>query len=375
MEWIHERAGWPNLTWNDAALSASLGAVRHRQGRLFGRMRSLGFQLRNEARVETLTTEVVSSAAIEGELLDSEEVRSSVARHLGLETGGRVRAGRDVEGIVEILLDATREYNRPLDAERLFSWHSALFPTGRSGIRRITVGAWRTDESGPMQVISGPMGREKVHFRAPAAQRLSREMQRFFEWFETDHAIDPVVKAAVAHFRFVTIHPFDDGNGRIARALADMALARAEDSPDRYYSMSTQIESERSAYYEQLEQHQRGNLDITGWVEWFLACLGRSLEGAEDMLARVLYRARFWQMAGSPRLNARQHSVVERMLGNFEGHLNTSKYAKLTGCSNDTALRDIRELLDWGIIVKNPGGGRSTSYRLIELHETDFGLD
>ncbi len=369
MEWIHERPGWPNLTWDDAALSASLGAVRHRQGRLLGRMKSLGFELRSEARVETLTTEVVSSSAIEGELLDSDEVRSSVARRLGLETGGLVRAGRDVEGIVEILLDATREYNRRLDAERLFSWHAALFPTGRSGIRRITVGAWRADESGPMQVISGPMGREKVHFQAPAAGRLPGEMERFFEWFDTDCGVDPVVTAAVAHFRFVTIHPFDDGNGRIARAIADMALARAEDSPDRYYSMSTQIESERSSYYEQLERHQRGSLDITGWIDWFIACLGRSLEGAEDTLARVLYRARFWQMADSYRLNARQRAVLGRMLGDFEGHLNTSKYAKLAGCSSDTALRDIRELLDREIIVKNRGGGRSTSYRLIELHD------
>ena len=367
MEWIHERPGWPQLTWDHAALSTSLGAVRHRQGRLFGRMKSLGFELQSEARLETLTTEVVSSSAIEGELLDSEEVRSSVARHLGLETGGRVPAGRDVEGIVEVLLDATREYNRPLDAERLFSWHAALFPTGRSGIRRITVGAWRTDDSGPMQVVSGPMGREHVHFQAPAAQRVPGEMERFLKWFDTDHAVDPVVKAAVAHFRSVTIHPFDDGNGRIARAIADMALARAEDSPDRYYSMSNQIESERSSYYEQLERHQRGTLDITGWIDWFLACLGRSLDGAENTLARVLYRARFWQTAGAYRLNARQRLVLERMLGDFKGYLNTSKYAKLAKCSNDTALRDIRQLLNCGIIVKNAGGGRSTSYRLIEL--------
>ena len=369
MEWIHERLEWPNFTWDDAALTATLGSVRHRQGRLLGRMRSIGFELRSEARLETLTTEVVTSSAIEGELLNPEEVRSSIARRLGLDAGGLVPSGRDVEGIVEMMLDATREYHRPLTTERLFSWHAALFPTGRSGIRRITFAAWRTDDSGPMQVISGPMGREKVHIQAPAAQRLPREMERFLEWFNTEDAIDPVLKAALAHFWFVTIHPFDDGNGRIARAIADMSLARADESPDRYYSMSSQIESERSSYYERLERRQRGELDITEWMEWFLACLGRALESAEEALSAVLYKARFWEMVGRHRVNERQRAVLHRMLGDFEGQLGTSKYAKLAKCSTDTALRDIRELLDRGIIVKNPAGGRSTSYRLAHVDD------
>lgn len=367
MEWIHERADWPSFSWDSAALTTSLAAVRHRQGEVLGRMRSLGFDLRSEARLATLTTDVVTSSAIEGELLSREEVRSSIARHLGLETGGFVPPGRDVEGIVEVMLNATREYDSPLTEDRLLSWHAALFPTGRSGVRRITVGAWRTDNSGPMQVLSGPMGCEKIHFVAPAAQRLPHEMERFLEWFNTDSDVDPVLRAALAHFWFVTVHPFDDGNGRIARAIADMSLARADQSAERYYSMSSQIESERSSYYNQLERLQRGDLDITEWMRWFLACLGRSLEGAEEKLAAVLYKARFWEMIGRHSINERQRAVLHRMLGDFEGHLNTSKYAKLAKCSNDTALRDIRELLDLGIVVRNAGGGRSTSYRLVSL--------
>ena len=371
MQWIHERPDWPSFRWDNAALTTSLASLRHRQGQLLGRMRSLGFDLRSEARLETLTAEVVTSSAIEGEFLSTEEVRSSIARRLGLDTGGLVLPGRDVDGIVEMMLDATREYDSPLTADRLFSWHAALFPTARSGMRRIAVGAWRTDDSGPMRVVSGPMGRENVHFEAPAAQRVPHEIERFLEWYNGDSGIDPVLRAALAHFWFVTVHPFDDGNGRIARAIADMSLARADDSADRYYSMSSQIESERKSYYDQLERRQRGGLDITEWMEWFLACLGRSIERAEDKLAAVLYKARFWEMVGRHHINERERAVLHRMLGDFKGHLNTSKYAKLAKCSTDTALRDIRELLDLGIVVKNPGGGRSTSYRLTRLEDSD----
>jgi Fic family protein len=366
MTYIHERPDWPNFTWDSKALSGPLAAVRHKQGRHLGRMEALGFDLRTEASLSALTEEVVKSSAIEGEHLDPEEVRSSIARKLGLDVAGLAQAGRDVDGVVEMMLDATREYDTPLTAERLFGWHAALFPTGRSGMHRITVGAWRTDEGGPMQVVSGPIGKERVHFQAPAASRLEGDMQRFLEWFESAIAIDPVLKAGIAHFWFVTIHPFDDGNGRIGRAIADMALSRADNTKDRFYSMSSGIETQRKEYYLQLESAQRSNLDITAWLAWFLQCLDQTIEDAEATLGAVLHKAKLWQRINPTPVNERQRMVINRMLDNFKGHLTTSKYAKLAKCSNDTALRDIRELLDRGIIVKNEGGGRSTSYRLAE---------
>ena len=364
MAWIHEHSDWPEFRWNHEMVAVKLGSVRHRQGQLVGRMQSLGFDLQQEAGLDTLTADAVTTSAIEGERLNEADVRSSIARRLGLDAGGLGPRNRSADGIVDVLLDATREYRQPLSGPRLCSWHAALFPTGRSGIRAITVGEWRTDATGPMQVISGPMGRETVQFEAPAAHRLPHEMERFLSWFNEVPAIDPVVHAAIAHFWFVTIHSFDDGNGRIARAIADMALARADGSPERYYSMSSQIESERSAYYEQLQHHQQASLDISGWIEWFIDCLGCSLERAEASLSAVLARARFWQAAAKYPLNDRQRAVLHRMLGDFAGHLNTSKYAKLAQCSTDTALRDIRELLQWGLVVRNPGGGRSTSYSI-----------
>ena len=370
MEWIYQQPDWPRFRWDD--VTTLLASLRFRQGRLLGRMRSLGFELRSEARLDTLTTDVVTSSAIEGELLSPEEVRSSIARRLGLDAGGLVASGRDVDGIVEMMIDATRNYAAPLTAERLCSWHAALFPTARSGMQRITVGAWRTDHSGPMEVLSGPMGREKVHFRAPAAQQVPREMDRFLEWYNGASDIDPVLRAALAHFWFVTVHPFDDGNGRIARAITDMSLARADDSADRYYSTSSQIEAEQSAYYDHLERRQRGTLDVTEWISWFLGCLERSLETAEAKLSTVISRAQFWEMVGRHSINERQRAVLHRMLGDFKGHLNSSRYAKLAGCSTDTALRDIRELLDLGIVVRNPGGGRSTSYRLVRLEREGY---
>ncbi len=369
MAFIHEQSGWPESSWDGGALSGVLAAVRHRQGRHLGKMETLGFEVRADANLAALTDEVVKSSAIEGEHLDPKEVRSSIARRLGLDVAGLPRPGRQVEGIVEMMLDATRNSEVTLTAERLFGWHAALFPTGRSGIRRITVGAWRTAEAGPMRVVSGPLSREKVHYEAPMAGRLESEMESFLQWFNTPSQIDPVLKAAVAHLWFVSIHPFEDGNGRIARAIADMALSQADGTRDRFYSMSSGIEKERKEYYLQLESAQRGDRDITQWLVWFLGCLDRTLEDAGEKLSSVLHKAKLWQRINLNPVNERQRKIINRMLDDFKGHLTTSKYAKLAKCSNDTALRDIRELLERGIIAKNEGGGRSTSYRLAEPDE------
>jgi len=367
VSYIHEKADWPNLKWNGVKLLPLLADVRHRQGRLLGRMEGLGFRLRAEASLTTLTADVIKSSAIEGELLDAEQVRSSIARRLGLDFGGNIKSSRDVEGVVEMMLDATQKYAEPLTAERLFGWHASLFPTGRSGMRRITVGAWRPADIGPMQVVSGPMGREKIHFEAPASDRLEREVSAFLEWFEAANGIDLVLKAGIAHFWFVTIHPFEDGNGRISRAIADMALARAEGTIERFYSMSTQIEAEKKQYYLNLEQNQKGGVDITSWLEWFLGCLGRAVAGAEDGLASVLRKAKTLERINSQSpVNERQRKVINRLLDGFEGKLSTSKYAKLAKCSTDTALRDIGILVKRGVLIQDTGGGRNTSYRLAE---------
>lgn len=366
MRYIDERPGWPEFTWDGDALAAPLAAVRHKQGRLLGRMEVLGFELRAEASLTVLTSDVVTSSAIEGETLNPDEVRSSIARRLGLDAAGLPKAGRDVEGVVEMMLDGTRNFLKPLTKKRLFDWHASLFPTGRSGMRKITVGAWRRKEDGPMRVVSGPYGRERVHFEAPEAGRLNSEMAAFFKWFNAPASVDPVLKAALAHFWFVTIHPFEDGNGRIARAIADMALARADGTKDRFYSMSSQIEAERKDYYLRLEAAQRGDVHITSWLEWFLGCLDRAIGGAEAALGAVLYKAKLWQQINRRPVNDRQRLVINRLLNGFKVFLTTSKYAKLTKCSSDTALRDIQELLGRRILVQNPGGGRSTSYRLGE---------
>jgi len=364
MTWIHERDDWPHLRWDQTTLAPKLANVRHRQGRLLGRMEALGFDLKQEASLRTLTADVVKSSAIEGEILEPEEVRSSIARRLGIDVGGLPPASRDVEGIVEMMLDATQHYDAPLNAERLFGWHAALFPTGRSGIHKITVGAWRTEDAGPMQVVSGALGKEKVHFEAPEASRLPREMDAFLSWFEQETRTDPVIKAGIAHLWFVTVHPFEDGNGRIARAIADMALARADQTRERFYSMSSRIESERKSYYEQLERQQRSDTDISPWLDWFLDCLDHAIGQADETLGAVLYKARVWDQANLKPVNERQRLVLNRMLDDFKGFMNTSKYARLARCSTDTALRDIRDLLDRGLLIQNEGGGRSTSYRL-----------
>ena len=366
MAYIHELAGWPELHWDEQALAKRLAAVRFRQGCLLGRMGVIGFELRQEASVTSLTQEVVRNSAIEGEVLSTDEVRSSITRRLGLETAGLPHPSPTVEGVVELMLDATRNFDRPLTAERLFGWHAALFPAGHSGIQRITVAAWRTGTAGPMRVVSGAVGKERVHFEAPAATRIEGEMARFIVWFNTVSGVDPVIKAAVAHFWFVTIHPFADGNGRIARAIADMALARADGSGDRFYSMSSAIEAERKEYYTQLESAQHGSLDITAWIAWFLGCLGRAIDGAEEMLESVIWKANLWQKINKKPVNDRQRNVINRMLDDWQGAMTTSKYAKLVKCSTDTALRDIQELQDRAILIKNSAGGRSTSYRLAE---------
>lgn len=365
MAYIHELTEWPEFKWDMQSLAKTLAKVRYQQGKHLGKMESLGFDLRTQASLTALTNEVVKSSAIEGEDLDSDEVRSSIASRLGLDVAGLAKPDRAVEGIVEMTLDATQNFAKPLTAERLYGWHAALFPTGRSGMCRITVGAWRTGKAGPMQVVSGPIGRERIHFQAPDAERLNDEMKKFFIWFNRCSDIDPVIKAAVAHLWIVTIHPFDDGNGRIARAITDMALSRADQSKERFYSMSAAIEAERKRYYIQLESAQRGSLDITAWLAWFLTCLDRAIDTSDTMLASVLRKSRLWQRINTKPVNQRQRLVINRMLEHdWQGHLNTSKYAKLAKCSTDTALRDITELLARGILIKNEGGGRSTSYRL-----------
>lgn len=370
---IHERPDWPRFRWDAGALATLLAAVRHRQGRLLGRVQSLGFDLRTEANLVTLTSDVVKSSAIEGEILPPDEVRSSIARRLGLDTAGLPRAGRAVDGFVEVMLDATQRAGTPLTRERLFGWHAALFPTGRSGLRRITVGAWRPVEGGTMQVVSGPAGRERVHFEAPAGDRIDAEMGRFLDWIDAPGEVDPVIVAGIAHLWFVTIHPFEDGNGRIARAIADRMLALADGTHERFYSMSTRIEAERKGYYNALESAQRGDLDVTAWLEWFLECLGRAIEGADRTLAAVLHKAAIWDRIRERPVNARQQQVVNRMLDDFQGFLTTSKYAAIAKCSQDTALRDIRELLERGVLLRNPAGGRSVSYRLARLDEMPDG--
>ena len=354
------------MNWDRERLAEPLAALRLRQGRLIGHMEALGSRLRTEAVLETLTSDVLKTSEIEGERLDLGQVRSSIARKLGVNIGALKPADRNVEGVVEMVLDATRRYDRPLTASRLFGWQAALFPTGRSGLRKIRTGRWRDDRSGPMQVVWGPMLREKVHFEAPAAARLSREMQTFLRWFNGRPQGDAVMKAALAHLWFVTLHPFDDGNGRIARAIADVALARSEGSPQRFYSMSAQIRQERNAYYAILEQTQRGGLDITPWMEWFLGCLDRAIRHAQTALQGVLGKARFWEKFAATSLNDRERKVVNRLLDGFDGKLTTSKYAKLTRCSQDTALRDIVHLMERGILRRGGAGGRSTNYELVK---------
>jgi len=365
MSYIYENKDWPRMTWSHERLAGKLAGVRHRQGRLIGRMEALGFSLQSEAVLQTLTSDILKSNEIEGEKLDRNQVQSSVARRLGIDVGGLVPVDRYVEGVVEMMLDATGHYADPLTEKRLFAWHAALFPTGHSGLTRIVVGRWRGVQSEPMQVVSGPIGREKVHYQAPEVKHIAEEMDAFLKWFNAHPTIDPVLAAGLAHLWFVTIHPFEDGNGRIARAIADMALARSENSSQRFYSMSTQIRKERNAYYDILEKSQKGGLDITPWLEWFLGCLDRAIGGAEEILAGIFHKARFWECQAGESLNDRQRLILNRLLDGLKGNLTSSKWAKLAKCSQDTALRDIDDLVKRGVLVKKPGGGRSTSYALV----------
>lgn len=365
-KYIHQLPNWPEFHWNQNKLVQLLAEVRHRQGRLLGRMEGLGFHLQAEATLQTLTLDVIKSSEIEGEILDREQVRSSIARRLGMEIAGLVPTDRHVEGIVEMMLDATQNYKDELTDERLFGWHAALFPTGRSGMHKIVAGAWRDNtKDDPMQVVSGPMGKEMVHYEAPASEVLEKEMKRLCDWFNKEYSIDPVMKAAIAHFWFITIHPFDDGNGHIARAIADMQLTRADGTPQRFYSMSAQIRKERTDYYNILEETQKGTLDITRWIEWFFGCLDRALSSTDDTLAVVLKKAKFWEKHAESSFNERQVLLLNKLLNGFEGKLNSSKWAKIARCSQDTALRDIQNLTDRKILIKEPSGGRSTSYVLV----------
>jgi Fic family protein len=366
MTYLHELPDWPRFNWDQEKLAPKLAAVRHRQGRLIGRMEALGFTLRKEAVLQTLTLDVLKSSEIEGEILNPEQVRSSIARRLGMDIAGAVPADRHVEGVVEMMLDATQSFDTSLTTERLFGWHAALFPTGRRGIHKIIVGAWRNDSNGPMQVVSGPTGREKVHFEAPKAERLAAEMKIFISWANKKNDDDPVLKAALAHLWFVTLHPFDDGNGRIARAIADWALARSENSAQRFYSMSAQIRLERKDYYDALEKTQKYALDITAWMEWFLDCLDRAITGTESTLADVFRKARFWEKNAGKSINDRQRLLLNRLLDGFDGKLTSTKWAKIAKCSQDTAQRDIQTLIEQGMLAKDAAGGRSTSYSLAE---------
>lgn len=364
--YIYQKAAWPDFTWNSDDFLELLSEARNLQGRLLGKMETLGFDLKNEAFLDTLTQDVLKTSEIEGEFLNPEQVRSSIARRLGMEIAGAVESDRYVEGVVEMMLDATQNCFEPLNAERLFDWHAALFPTGRSGIYKITVADWRKDTSGPMQVVSGALGKEKVHFQAPDSDLIEEEMNRFIDWFNTQQ-MELVVKAAVAHLWFVTIHPFEDGNGRITRALTDMILAQSDKSNQRFYSMSAQIRMERKQYYEMLEKTQKGNLDITDWLVWFLNCLINALKSTDTILTRVFFKAEFWQKHLDTPINERQRKLLNKLMDGFDGKLTSSKWAKIAKCSKDSAVRDINDLIDKGILQKEAAGGRSTNYELVGM--------
>lgn len=369
MRYIHELPGWPEFSWDMNVVAPILSEARFNQGLLLGKVKSLGFPFQALAGLETLAQEVVKSHAIEGAILDTQEVRSSFARRLGVDIGGLTPSNRHVDGLVELMLDATQNYAKPLTAQRLFVWHRLLFPHEISLGRQIEVGSWRTDAAGAMQVVSGYIGKEKIHFVAPSASRIEKEMAAFISWFDSPTPVDPVLKAGIAHFWFVTIHPFEDGNGRIARALADCQLARADGLPQRFYSMSKQIEQERKEYYDIVERTQKGELDITLWLEWFLGCLNRALHTADKEFETTMWKAKVWEQANQFTLNERQRHILNRLLDGFTGKLTSSKYAKMAKCSQDTALRDIRQLMKFGILSQSKASGRSTSYELNELQD------
>ena len=365
--YIWQATDWPSWRYDLAALAQSLADVSRAQGLLMGRLADVGMALRDQASLSALTEDVIKTSEIEGEQLNVESVRSSIARRIGVDIGALAPVDRHVEGVVEMVLDATANCNAGVTRDRLFGWHAALFPTGYSGLVRINVGGWRDDTTGPMQVVSGPLGRQRMHFEAPPADRLQSETDRFINWANSASNEPPLIKAGLAHLWFVTLHPFDDGNGRIARALGDLFLARADGSPQRFYSLSAQIQRERKAYYDILERTQKQSLDVTEWLAWFLETLHRAVEQAQHTLDAVLAKTRFWQRwaaPGSAPLNERQVKLVNRLLDGFEGKLTSSKWASIAKCSPDTALRDITDLLARGVLRKSDAGGRSTSYEL-----------
>ncbi len=367
--YIYLRPDWPNFNWDGAKILTKLSNVRHKQGLLAGKMESLGIQLKDEAFIETLSSDVLNTSEIEGEILDQRQVRSSVASKLGMDIGGVVKAEREVEGIVDIMIDATQNHNKELSKARLFDWHAALFPTGRNSMYRIKVGDWRDDAKGPMRIVSGGMGKPRVHFQAPDAAIVDNEMSQFLSWVNgTDHD-DLVLSAAIAHFWFITIHPFEDGNGRIGRAIADLMLCRSEDRPQRFYSMSAQIKTQKSDYYRELESSQKGPLDITDWILWFLTCLDKAIESSDETVKKTIAKHNFWDQHKSVVFNQRQLHTIKKLFGPFYGKLTTSKWAKINKCSGDTALRDIQDLMLKGVLVKGASGGRSTSYDLAALSE------
>lgn len=363
--YIYKKKDWPHFRWDIDRLLPLLGNARNQQGKLVGKMESLGFELRDEAILDTLTLDITKSSEIEGQILNLDQVRSSIARKLGMNVAGSIPSDRDVEGVVEMMLDATQNYKSSLTKERLFDWHFALFPTVRSGMYKIITGNWRDDSTGPMQVVSGAIGKEKIHFQAPEASAIESEMNQFLNWLNNNNE-EPVIKAALAHLWFVTIHPFEDGNGRIARAITDMLLTRADGIPQRFYSMSAQIRVQRKGYYDILEKTQKGDTDVTQWLEWFLNCLLNALNNAEEVLKNVIFKHNFWNKNSVKIQNERQRLILNKLLDGFEGNLTSSKWAKIAKCSQDTALRDIQDLVEKNILRKSEGGGRSTNYQLVE---------
>jgi Fic family protein len=361
-KYIYQYKNWTQFTWDESRISALLGEVRNLQGKIAGKMSILGFSERDEASLTSLTIDVVKSSEIEGEILNYDQVRSSIANKLGINIGGLKTTDRNVEGVVEMMLDATQNYHKQLSHDRLFGWNAALFPTGYSGMHKLEVGQYRTGE---MQIVSGPIGKEKVHYVAIEPKKLVKEMSTFLDWINGNVNLDPVLKAAVAHFWFIIIHPFDDGNGRIARAITDLLLSRAENSPERFYSMSSQLMIQKKEYYAILQKVQRSDGDITDWIEWFFLCLKNALIHAENGMEKILSKSKFWKIHEGNIFNPRQRIVINKLLDGFEGKMRTSKWATLAKCSSDTALRDIKDLLDMGVFVQEDSGGRSTSYSLV----------
>lgn len=370
--YLHQQPDWPSFRWNSEKLLPLISLVRNRQGRLLGKMSATGFDIRAEANLEILTADVLKSGEIEGEYFNREQVRSSLARRLGLEISGLVPSDRNTDGMVDLMLDATSNFEKPLTQSRLFDWHTWLFPDGKSGVYTVLKGQWRDDSTGPMQVVSGALGKEKVHFEAPSAKSLPYETGLFIDWMNSETETELLLKAGIAHLWFITIHPFEDGNGRIARAISDMLLARSDEQFFRFYSMSTQIRKERSSYYLMLEKTQKGGLDITEWLEWFLLCLLRAIESSDSILGKTRFKHAFWLRHAQTIFNERQKKILDRLLSDFEGNLNTSKWAKIARCSQDTALRDIQDLVAKNVLVKTERSGRSTAYNLVEPEEGAF---